>query len=266
GEVVWHKPYRRGSELPITASLQPLRQPAAASSPSQGSLLCRALPEHLVLEDADVGEVAVVVGVVQAVAHHKVVRALEAHIVRREVGVVAHLLVEEGDGLHALGTAGGEEVFEVLEGEAGVDDVVDDDDVPAGDVHIHVLVELHHARGLAGGAVAGHGDEVHVDVEVDLPAEVGEEEGRALEDAHHHRPGALVVFGDLLAQGFHHGGNLLFGVEDGGNVVFFCCDPHVASPLSKASPHNCVCGLRPIFCPIRAVIKGGNTYSIPALL
>ena len=34
----------------------------------------------------------------------------------------------------------------------------------------------------------------------------------------------------------------------------------------KASPHNCVCGLRPIFCPIRAVIKGGNTYSIPALL
>ena len=33
-----------------------------------------------------------------------------------------------------------------------------------------------------------------------------------------------------------------------------------------ASPHNCVCGLRPIFCPIRAVIKGGNTYSIPALL
>ena len=36
--------------------------------------------------------------------------------------------------------------------------------------------------------------------------------------------------------------------------------------IIKASPHNCVCGLRPIFCPIRAVIKGGNTYSIPALL
>ena len=34
----------------------------------------------------------------------------------------------------------------------------------------------------------------------------------------------------------------------------------------KASPHNCVCGLRPIFCPIRAVIKGGNTYSIPPAL
>ena len=35
---------------------------------------------------------------------------------------------------------------------------------------------------------------------------------------------------------------------------------------SRASPHNCVCGLRPIFRPIRAGIKGGNTYSIPALL
>ena len=30
----------------------------------------------------------------------------------------------------------------------------------------------------------------------------------------------------------------------------------------EAAPHNCVCGLRPIFCPIRAVIKGGNIYSI----
>ena len=39
------------------------------------------------------------------------------------------------------------------------------------------------------------------------------------------------------------------------------------APLTaKASPHNCVCGLRPIFRPIRAGIKGGNTYSIPALL
>ena len=34
----------------------------------------------------------------------------------------------------------------------------------------------------------------------------------------------------------------------------------------RASPHNCVCGLRPIFRPIRAGVKGGNTYSIPALL
>ena len=33
----------------------------------------------------------------------------------------------------------------------------------------------------------------------------------------------------------------------------------------KATPRNCVCGLRPIFCPIRSGQKGGNTYSIPAL-
>ena len=45
-------------------------------------------------------------------------------------------------------------------------------------------------------------------------------------------------------------------VAEAGQLIW-CEDP-------KASPHNCVCGLRPIFCPIRAVIKGGNTYSIPA--
>ena len=55
-------------------------------------------------------------------------------------------------------------------------------------------------------------------------------------------------------------------------LQFLCdlCTWAQATPVTsvgiKASPHNCVCGLRPIFCPIRAVIKGGNTYSIPALL
>ena len=49
-------------------------------------------------------------------------------------------------------------------------------------------------------------------------------------------------------------------------VEFLGIWEQIHNPDFKASPHNCVCGLRPIFCPIRAVIKGGNTYSIPALL
>ena len=28
------------------------------------------------------------------------------------------------------------------------------------------------------------------------------------------------------------------------------------------TPHNCVCGLRPIFCPIRAAIKGGEIHTV----
>ena len=40
GEVVWRKPYRRGSELPMTEGLQPLSLASRASSPSQGSLWC----------------------------------------------------------------------------------------------------------------------------------------------------------------------------------------------------------------------------------
>ena len=48
--------------------------------------------------------------------------------------------------------------------------------------------------------------------------------------------------------------------------LFDTADAYDRIAKSRASPHNCVCGLRPIFCPIRAVIKGGNTYSIPALL
>ena len=84
------------------------------------------------LQDADVRQVAVVVGVVEAVADDKFVGDLEA----AHVGLVALRvpcrLVEEGDGRDGRGIARAEELAQVLHREAGVDDVFDDDDVAAG--------------------------------------------------------------------------------------------------------------------------------------
>src|SRR5439155_214347 len=73
------------------------------------------------------------------------------------------------------------EAGEVAEGEAGVEDVFDDDDVLALDGVVDVLDELDGSGGDAGAAVAGDGDEVEGVVDTDGAGEVGEEDGCAFE-------------------------------------------------------------------------------------
>ena len=106
------------------------------------------------------------------------------------------------------------EAAEVAEGEAGVEDVFDDDDVLALDGVVDVLDELDGAGGDAGAAVAGDGDEVEGVVDRDGAGDVGEEDGGAFEDADEDDGLAGVVGGDLLADGLDAVGDLLLGEED----------------------------------------------------
>ena len=75
------------------------------------------------------------------------------------------------------------EAAEVAEGEAGVEDVFDEDDVLAFDGVVDVFDELDGAGGDAGAAVAGNGDEVEGVGDGDGAGEVGEEDGGAFEYA-----------------------------------------------------------------------------------
>ena len=106
------------------------------------------------------------------------------------------------------------EAAEVAEGEAGVEDVFDDDDVLAFDGVVDVFDELDGAGGDAGAAVAGDGDEVEGVVDADGAGEVGEEDGGAFEDSDEDDGLAGVVGGDLGADGVGAVGDLLFGEED----------------------------------------------------
>ena len=75
-----------------------------------------------------------------------------------------------------------EDLLQVGERQAGVDDVLDDDDVAAVEGEVEVLDHLHFAgRGRALG-VARDGHEVERDVAGDVPGEVGEEDERPFED------------------------------------------------------------------------------------
>ena len=110
------------------------------------------------------------------------------------------------------------ESAQVAEGEAGVQDVLDQDDVAALDGVVDVLDELDCAGGDAGAAVAGDGDEVECVVDRDGAREIGEEDGRALEHADQNDGQAgllvLVVGGDLAAHYSDAFGDLGGGEED----------------------------------------------------
>lgn len=142
------------------------------------------------LQNADVGEIAVVICVIEAVADDEFVRDLEAaHIGLVALGM-ARRLVQERDRRNGCGVPCAEELTQVLHGEARIDDVLDDDDMAARNVVVQILDEADDASGLRGCAVAGDSDEIHVNGAVHAAAQIDVEKRCALEHAHQH--GALV--------------------------------------------------------------------------
>src|SRR5665213_253194 len=117
--------------------------------------------------DADVFDAAVALGVVHAVTDDEAVGDFEADVVGLDGDEAALVLVETSCDLERGRLVLQHQVAEVAEGEAGVEDVLDDDDVLAFDGVVDVLDELDGAGGNAGAAVAGDGDEVEGVVDLD---------------------------------------------------------------------------------------------------
>ena len=88
-----------------------------------------------------------------------------------------------------------------MQRQPGVDDVLDDDDLPAFDARVQVLDEPDRRRpaGLVGG-VAGQLDEVDVVEDGQRAREVGEEDEARLQRRDEQRLAAGVVARDLRAE------------------------------------------------------------------
>src|SRR5699024_4511709 len=107
-------------------------------------------------ENAHIGQVAVMFVIVKAVAHHELVRHFKAAVVGGDVGLAAAGLAEDGAQPHAAGVAQFQHRHQVGQGDAGVQDVFDDQHVLAGEVLVQVLDDLDQAGGGGvGAAVAG---------------------------------------------------------------------------------------------------------------
>src|SRR4051812_48931043 len=142
-------------------------------------------------------QVAVALGVVQAVADGELVRDLEAHVARNDLDLAPFRLRQQRADLQRRGVARAEIPHQILQGQARVDDVLDDQHVAALDRRVEVLEDPHHAAGVGLRAVAGHGHEVDLDRDVDLAHQIAEEEHGALQDADEQQVAAVVVARDL---------------------------------------------------------------------
>ena len=173
----------------------------------------------LFLEDADERQVAVALRVVEAVADHELIRHHEAVVIGIDGAAPPRGLVEQRHDLDRGGLPRVEHVGEVVEGEAGIHDVLNDDDVASRDAHIEVLVDADDAGMLGAVAVGRGGEKVDLAVIVELTHEIAEEMDRSLHDADEDGVLAPVFLGQYRAELFDLGAQLLLRDEDVGDVV-----------------------------------------------
>jgi hypothetical protein len=137
-----------------------------------------------------------------------------------------------------------------VEGQPGVDDVLDNDDVPVLDTRIQVLDEPDRRRptGLVG-RVAGELDEVDVVQDPDRARQVGEEDEARLQGRDQDRLATFVVGGDLGAQFGDAGGDLVGGEVD-------LADARVTRDVWTGRPQvRQEASFRPYRCPRRSMSR-----------
>src|SRR4249920_3924083 len=110
---------------------------------------------------ADIRQVPVSLREVEPVADHEPIRDLEADPADVDVDLPPGRLRHQRGDLERGGLAGLEVADQIGERQPGVDDVLDDEHVPALDVDVQILQDAHDAGAVRGRAVAGDGHEVH---------------------------------------------------------------------------------------------------------
>ena len=123
-------------------------------------------------------------------------------------------LVEQRGDAKGLGVLLREELAQIGEGEAGIQNVLDDKHVLALNGLVEILDELDRAGGARALSIAGGGHEVEGGVGLYGAREVGQERRRSLEHAHHDQLLAVQVAGYLGAHLGDTFGNLLTGKEN----------------------------------------------------
>jgi len=152
------------------------------------------------IDGSDVGQVAALFVVIQAVAHHEIIGDGEAQVIDGDVHLVPLGLVQQGAHLQAARLAVQQQLTHGADGVTRVDDVVDQDHVPAADVGLVVRVDAHEAARF-GFVIGGDRHEVHGDGALDVAHQVGEEDHAAAQQAQQQYSfRILVVARDRLAQ------------------------------------------------------------------
>src|SRR5687768_1145748 len=141
----------------------------------------RSAPRSAPVDDADIREIAILFRVVETVADHKSIFDLEADVLDFDIDLTPGRLAEQTRRAQRLRPAGAEDLLQVGEGQARVDDVFDNNDVPAvqGGVEIFQQPDLSRRRRALG--VARNRHEIERDLSIHPAYQVREEDEGALE-------------------------------------------------------------------------------------
>ena len=133
------------------------------------------------MNDPDIRQRAFVFGVIEAVAYDPLVTDSEADVVDGDFYFGAYRFMQESGSPDGRGVVRFENADKVLERVAGIDNVLDDQNVAIFDIPAHVHYEAHRTGGNTAGGVAGNGDELDRARNRKLSRQVGQEDERAFE-------------------------------------------------------------------------------------
>ena len=146
------------------------------------------------------GHVPVLLLVVQPIADNEAVGNFETHVGQRHVHFACLALVQQRADTQARRSPGLQCPQQVAQRGPGVNNVLDDQHVPAFDTHVQVLDNPHDAAGLRAWAVTRHGHEIHLQRQGQFAGKVHHERHRRFEHAHEEQVHALVIGADLPGQ------------------------------------------------------------------
>src|SRR5579864_5439801 len=97
-------------------------------------------------QNTNVFQIAIVLIVIQTIAHHKFVGDREADIIRLDILNPARRLVEQRGNFQRLRLALLQHATQIAEREAGIENVLDENHVQTFDAGVEILVEAHLSR------------------------------------------------------------------------------------------------------------------------
>src|ERR1700752_3665911 len=135
------------------------------------------------MQNANVGQVAVALGVVQAVADDELIGNREAGVVGAHIGNAALRLVQEHDHANQLGLFLFKEPEQVVQREAGVENILDHDHGFPFDTHVEVLDQFHFSRGVGPLPVTRNRQEIEGNFPSQLSGQIREKKNRSFQDS-----------------------------------------------------------------------------------
>lgn len=135
-------------------------------------------------QDPNAGEIAIALGIIESITHHKFIGDAEANVIGTNRSDATLGFIEQDRDPQALGLALLEHAQQVLQRHSGVEDIFDDNNGFSLDAAIQIASELHLPGGLRAIPIAGHADEVDRHGARDLAGKIGEKKDRTFQDAY----------------------------------------------------------------------------------